>query len=313
MSKCDRCGKQWHVSPCIGCTHDGTDNCGKPAYCPTLPCDCGEGWRVEKNGSKGWYASLDGGGKAYICSDGQMRKWHDGATHDNVYHPTQAEAQAALDKYLGKEKQVSQVICEKAGECKDKGGCDHCEPHAHSGSECGQGAGKSCWYRKCIPVTQKGAEIPYTDLKVGEYRIEPKDALGTLQKGIHTIVYLRSNNDAFSTDPEKPPKGDSRCCFEWSTHCYKFYETGTAVEAATPQTKETDDMSMEIKLFATAIVQRAEPKEGEKLGKIIGIKDGSYKTNYAEDRQTAIENRVNADAKLKTHDVIGKTVKWDTL
>lgn len=103
------------------------------------------------------------------------------------------------------------VICDKASAGCDKDGCDHYGPHDHTGVDYNTGAGKSCWFRHCIPIE---AEVSYENVQVGRrYRIKRKAPDGRWVTGIYKVE----------------SKGDGCFCIlnsriDYCLSNYKFYE-----------------------------------------------------------------------------------------
>lgn len=67
----------------------------------------------------------------------------------------------------------------------------------------------------------------------------------------------------------------------------------------------------QVTLYTTAIVARAVPKEGEKLGKILIAKE--FKVQAADSLEDAIKNRIDSDKDLRTSDVVGKQTTFTAI
>lgn len=340
MSKCEACDKELKDIRCADCPDIGSDGrcttIGDGRVCPTLPCECEKGWQVYLHMEDCWIIK-DAKGRYLHQSTGRSEAgWHSGIEGEG-WMPTQTAAQEALDKWLReqefkrlkaiypedeykkrllgtwesvepdprKENHEVKVICNKASECEEV--CSHNRAHSNclklDRSQSGYTT-EPCKSSHCIPVTQKGVEVPYDQLVVGgEYRTEAKqehDYHASLPNGVHTLE-SRFGTDQFGVTI----KGKERYyIYEW----YNFYSIGSEE----PET-ETDDMK-DVRFITTGVIQRAEPEKDQKIGDIIGIDQDTLDIRAADTGET-VDDAVCARSdgsggKLKTTDIAGKESTW---
>lgn len=275
------------------CSYDCCDEEG--IHCISCVPEAGE-WRVYKETS----ASV----AVWRIANGPFpnrTKWlrfdgiaDDGKSQGPHYNfKTQAAAQAALDKYLGKEKPMNCEYCGEKLEPKCKGCSDWNK----------QNGCISTTLAPCpayIDCDCQNKEVPYSELKVGQkYRIEQgqQKSSNFLTDGVYEITKISYQHKWFWTGGKA-----------WTLRLYKFYNVGSTE----PQTKETDMAGQE--LFTTAIAEIIEDKDGNKSIKVVMDEEtkDAVRLSQAMIARYTDELIANTTKPLVVLDVVGKDSdgKW---